>query len=61
MRLLNSRRTMIALAAIASLLVLGLVQAMDVASAIASVAIAVAGSNAVQSAVSRRRGDADAE
>ena len=59
-RILNSRRTIIALAAIGCLTALGLVKGADVASAIASVAVAVAGSNAFQNVVRGRKGEKDA-
>lgn len=47
-RLLNSRRSMTALAAILSLLVMAVYKGMDTSTAIASIAIAVAGANAAQ-------------
>ena len=47
-RIFGSRRTMTAIIAIVSLLVMALTKGMDTSMAIASVAIAVAGANAVQ-------------
>lgn len=60
-RILNSRRTVIALTAIGCLTVLGLAKEMDVAASIASVAIAVAGSNAFQNALRKRKEGADVD